>query len=129
MNAQRNELEHLKVLTSNLDWAKLLESVEGDQEFLRSLLLIFQTDIRATMHQADEAIQNNDANHLARAAHTAKGMLRNLSMERAAAAGAALEQAGLQGDLPKARALLLELKALLEAVRPEVEARLAQVER
>src|SRR5260221_12699440 len=76
-------------------WAlnELMERIDGDREFLRELLVIFRQDLRVNLQKSHEAIGNSDYEQISRAAHTMKGMLRNLSMAVAGETAAALETA------------------------------------
>ena len=62
-----------------------------------------------------------------RAAHTMKGMLRNLSMNRAAETAFALEITSRQGKSIEAEALLSQLEQAVAELLPKVEAQLAEV--
>jgi len=63
---------------------ELLERLEGDQDFLRELLQMFRADSQTTLMKAREALAQEDLTEVSRAAHTLKGMLKNLSMNAAA---------------------------------------------
>ena len=64
---------------------------------------------------------------LSRAAHTLKGMLRNLSMNAAGETAAALETASRENHQDESTELLEKLEKELEGILPEVEAQLAGV--
>jgi HPt (histidine-containing phosphotransfer) domain-containing protein len=106
---------------------ELMLRLDGDQEFLRELLVIFRQDARNNLEKSRDAMARGDFEALSRAAHTLKGMLRNLAMGRAAHVAAALEDAARK-SLPQASAMLLpQLQMELEGLLPEVEAQLAEV--
>jgi HPt (histidine-containing phosphotransfer) domain-containing protein len=108
---------------------ELMLRLDGDQEFLRELLVIFQQDARSDLEKSRDAMARGDFEALSRAAHTLKGMLRNLAMGRAALVAAALEDAARK-SMPEASAMLLpQLQMELEGLLPEVEAQLAEVKR
>jgi HPt (histidine-containing phosphotransfer) domain-containing protein len=109
------------------DWdlKELLERLEGDQEFLREILLAFRYDYRACLHKAHRAMAESDLPELSRAAHTLKGMLRNLSMKCAAETAAALEKSAQDSAERESAELLLILEGDLAKLLPEVEAQLA----
>ena len=111
------------------DWdlKELLERLEGDQEFLREILLTFRDDYRACLHKAHRAMVESNLPELSRAAHTLKGMLRNLSMKCAAQTAALLEKSAQEGAERESAELLLILEGDLAKVLPEVEAQLAGV--
>ena len=138
----QTELEHLAstagaqnipaqphVEPAELDWdlKELLERLDGDQEFLRELLVTFRDDYRACLHKAHRAMAEADLPELSRAAHTIKGMLRNLSMNSAAQTAAALEKSAQDAAEKESAELLLILEGDLAKILPEVEAQLAGV--
>jgi len=115
--------------SSDNEWniKELLERLEGDQDFFRELLQIFRDDSQANLRKAREALAREDLAELSRAAHTLKGMLRNLSMNAASERAAALETAARLGARVKAEAFLEQLEHSLAGIMPEVEAHLAEV--
>ena len=114
-----------------MDWDlnALMERLEGDREFLRELLTIFQQDVRTNLEKSHVALADDQLTELSRAAHTLKGMLKNLSMGEAAQTAAALEQAAREGALEPSRELLEQLTRQLEEIQPEVAAQLVEVKR
>ena len=109
------------------DLKELLERLDGDGEFLRELLVIFREDARQNLEKSRKAVAEHDLELLMRAAHTLKGMLRNLSMGAAAETAAALEAAARENRTDHSVALLEKLEKELEGILPEVEAQLAGV--
>jgi HPt (histidine-containing phosphotransfer) domain-containing protein len=114
---------------SETEWNvhELLERLEGDQDFLRELLEMFRADSQTILLRAREALAREDLAEMSRAAHTLKGMLKNLSMNAAAEIGAALETAARNGARGEAEALFERLERSLAGVMPEVETHLAEV--
>ena len=114
---------------SEADWnlRELLERLEGDQGFLRELLQIFREDSRTNLLKARDALVREDLAEMSRAAHTLKGMLRNLSMNAAAEIAAALETAARNGARAEAETLLERLDGSLAGLMPDVETHLAEV--
>jgi HPt (histidine-containing phosphotransfer) domain-containing protein len=108
------------------DWdlKELLERIEGDHEFLREILVTFRDDYRACLHRAHRAMAEANLPELSRAAHTLKGMLRNLSMKCAAQTASALEKSAQDAAERESAELLLILEGDLARVLPEVEAQL-----
>jgi two-component system sensor histidine kinase/response regulator len=111
------------------DWdlKELMERLGGDEEFLRELLVIFRQDARMNLEKSRKAMAELDFESLSRAAHTLKGMLRNLSMGAAADKAAALEIASRGKQLDGSEELLGKLVKEMEGILPEVEAQLAGV--
>jgi len=104
-----------------------MERLDGDQEFLRELLAIFREDVRVNLEKTHAAIGFSDYEQLTRAAHTMKGMLRNLSMDAAGEAASALETAARESRAGESNELLQKLEKELDEILPEVEAQLAGV--
>jgi len=76
------------------DHEELLARVENDRELLRDLLTIFKEEFPLQLRALREAVEAKDADRVAAAAHTLRGMLSNLAASQAAAAAARLEQMG-----------------------------------
>lgn len=112
------------------DWdlAELLDHLEGDRAFLCELLHVFREDSHVNMQNAKAAAAASDLTELSRAAHTMKGMLRNLSMNLAAETASDLEQAARQGRNTEIGALITRLERALEQLLPQVEIQLAEVD-
>ena len=122
INLQRNSASR-----ANWDIKELLERVDDDREFLCELLLIFRQDSETNLQKARAALRDKDLPGLMRAAHTLKGMLRNLSMNRAAEIAYALETSARQENCAQAETCLARLELALGELLPEVEAQLAEV--
>jgi HPt (histidine-containing phosphotransfer) domain-containing protein len=117
-----------KTVGADWDINELLERLEGDQQFLRELLNIFREDSAANLQKAKIALQARNLPEVMSAAHTMKGMLRNLSMHRAAEIAYVLETASREGNRHDAVTALSQLERACTELRPEVEAHLAGVE-
>lgn len=113
------------VSTTNWNLAELLERLDNDQDFLRELLTIFRDDSRSNLQKARAALQARDLPELTRAAHTMKGMLKNLSMDCAADIAYALETSAREERYEIAQASFARLEEALTTLVPEVEAQLA----
>jgi HPt (histidine-containing phosphotransfer) domain-containing protein len=116
-------------LHSAASWNRqeLMERLDNDQEFLRELLGIFRIDSVANLQNAKNAMEGGDMPGLMRAAHTMKGMCRNLSMNRAAEIAHALEIAAREEKSEQAEAFLVKLATALAELVPEVDAQLPEV--
>lgn len=112
-----------------LDWDKkeLMERLDGDHEFMCELLLIFREDSQSNLERARRAVRERDLPTLMRAAHTLKGMLRNLAMNGAAEMALAVETASRQGKEEEAAASLADLEHAVKNLLSEVDAHLAEV--
>jgi HPt (histidine-containing phosphotransfer) domain-containing protein len=111
------------------DWDlnELMERLDGDQELLRELLVMFRQDVRINLEKTRSAIGTGDYEGLSRTAHTMKGMLKNLSMGAAAETAAALEKASRENRQGDSKELLEKLLKELEGILLEVDAQLAEV--
>jgi HPt (histidine-containing phosphotransfer) domain-containing protein len=110
------------------DVNELMERLDGDRAFLCELLEVFREDSQVSLQKAKSALSTGDLPGLMRAAHSLKGMLKNLSMNRAGEIAYALETASNQGRSDEAAKLLEELEQATAEVRPLVDARLAEAE-
>jgi HPt (histidine-containing phosphotransfer) domain-containing protein len=110
-----------------LNLKKLLERVEDDQEFACELLRIFREDCQSIMEKARIAMGQRDLPGLIRAAHTMKGMLRNLSMSGAGEIAFSLETVAREGNDRGAEESLARLAQAIAELLPEVDAQLAGV--
>jgi HPt (histidine-containing phosphotransfer) domain-containing protein len=118
---------HSEISEAEWNVRELLERLEGDQDFLRELLQMFRADSQTTLMKAREALAQEDLTEVSRAAHTLKGMLKNLSMNAAAEIAAGLETAARNGARAEAEALFERLDRSLSGIMPEVETHLAEV--
>jgi two-component system sensor histidine kinase/response regulator len=88
---------------------ELLERIDGDRTFLAELLELFRGDYPELMQTARNTVSQTDAVGLQRAGHALKGILSNLSANRAAAMAGELEIMGGDGRLADASSKLNEL--------------------
>jgi two-component system sensor histidine kinase/response regulator len=115
---------------SKLAWdvKELLDRLEGDHELLRELLQMFHADAQTNVQLVADCLRRNELEGAARAAHTLKGMLRNLAMNAAAEIAAAMENAARDKNIHEAAAQVPLLEKALNELRPEIEARLVEVQ-
>ena len=118
---------HGEASEAEWDVRELLDRLDGDQDFLCELLQVFRADSQTTLLKAREALAQQDLVETSRAAHTLKGMLKNLSMNAAAELAAALETAARNGARGEAEALFERLDRALAGIMPEVETHLTEV--
>ncbi len=107
--------------------SELLERLDHDHTFLCELLTVFRDDAPSGLREAQAALSCQDLPLLSRKAHTLKGMLRSLLMERAGQVASELELAGAQGQFEDCQALFAHLETELHELLPEVQAHLAGV--
>ncbi len=103
------------------DLNRALEHAAGDPELLREMVGLFLEEAPQRLAALRDALARADAAGLRAAAHSLKGGLATLGADAAAALARELEQAGAQGKLDQAAALLERLAqdfaALREALR------------
>jgi two-component system sensor histidine kinase/response regulator len=96
-----NDGEHMKNADNSaafVDIQELLARVENDRELLCDLLTIFKQEFPTNLKSLKQAVARKDAADTARVSHTLKGMLANLSVTKAAASAARLEQLARAGE-------------------------------
>jgi signal transduction histidine kinase/DNA-binding response OmpR family regulator/HPt (histidine-containing phosphotransfer) domain-containing protein len=76
------------------DVAGLRSRVEGDLELLAELIELYLIHSPAMLAEIDSAVAAKDGEKITRAAHTLKGMLKNMCAERCADAALELESGG-----------------------------------
>lgn len=105
---------------------ELLERVDNDMELFCDLLQMFREDARVNLEKANLMLAEGNMLELSRAAHTLKGMLKNLAMDRAAEAAYALEKASREDRRSEVTELLRQLEVALDEVIPAVDAQLSE---
>jgi HPt (histidine-containing phosphotransfer) domain-containing protein len=110
------------------DVNELMERLDGDRVFLCELLQVFREDSQVNLEKAKSSLSNGDLPGLMSAAHTLKGMLKNLSMNRAGEIAYGLETASKQGRSDEAAKLFAELENAVAEVVPLVDAQLAEAQ-
>ncbi len=104
--------------------AEILERVQGDRKLLAEIIELFDASSEMSLGQIALAVQQHDANAVARAAHTLKGSIGNFVKGRAYSVTVGIEAAARSGDmvsvassLPSLQAAVEELKAALAPYR------------
>ena len=110
------------VATINLP--ELLARVENDCKLLNDLVEIFCDEFPGQLKSLENAVARHDVGQTVKLSHALKGMLANLSVTKAAASAARLEQlarAGEAASLPVALAALLQdVQGLVPAMKSYV---------
>jgi CheY-like chemotaxis protein len=89
--------------TPSYDRAVLMERMESDGDLIRSLVNVFDTDSDELLSAIEDALSENDAPALERAAHTLKGAVAIFAADRAQERAALLERLGRAGSVAEAR--------------------------
>lgn len=104
----------------------LLERVDGDEELLREVLLIYLEDTPLVLENLKQGIDANSPEAVANAAHTLKGSSANIAAERLRYRAWQLEQKAKEGDLDGASAFYDMLEGDFHALQQELSPYLGQ---
>jgi len=101
-----------------LDRDKILEQTGANEETLKEIVELFDTESVKLMKRIRDAIENEDSSKLQRAAHTLKGSIRIFGAERPAAAAKRLEIMGRDKNLADAEQAWQVLVEEIERLKP-----------
>ena len=110
-----------------LDWQGALRNLEGDEEFLAELSGMFLSQYPGLMDAVLEAVSNEDADELRKAAHSLKGSALVIGGQATASVALALENAGVNEDFSEAKALMHGLQGHLAELKVALLAELGKV--
>ena len=99
----------------------LLERLSGNEPLARRVVTRFLGDVPEQLAVLARAVENADSEAAHRAAHSIKGAAANAGGPRVREAAWKLEQLGRDSDWAAAAAMLPELAACFESVRPLME--------
>jgi PAS domain S-box-containing protein len=91
------------------DVGAVLDSLEGDSELLRDIVVIFLAQFPKHMERIREAISNRDPDLLQRASHALKGAAANLLAQGVVQAASKLEEIGRAGSISGSKKALASL--------------------
>ena len=83
---------------SPIDFAALLEMLDGDKQLVASLLSKFVDELNSDLAASEQAVVDQDAEALRQVAHRVKGTSANLHALMLSAAARELEQACTEAD-------------------------------
>jgi HPt (histidine-containing phosphotransfer) domain-containing protein len=95
------------------DVGAVLDSLEGDSELLRDIVVIFLGQFPKHMEKIREAISNRDPDLLQRASHALKGAAANLLAQGVVQAASKLEEIGRAGSISGSKKALASLDSEL----------------
>jgi PAS domain S-box-containing protein len=95
------------------DVGAVLDSLEGDSELLRDIVVIFLAQFPKHMERIREAIANRDPDLLQRASHALKGAAANLLAQGVVQAASKLEEIGRAGTIGGSKKALISLDSEL----------------
>ena len=104
------------------DRAEALSRVEDDVELLQEIVNLFLETYPGQLSAVREALARRDAGALARATHTFRGSVGNLSKKVAVGTALRLESAGRDGDWASAERLFATLEEEVERLRSALAA-------
>ncbi len=103
------------------DIENALQRVGDDRSLLRELALLFLDHLPELWSRICHAIESNNPQELADAAHSLKGTLANFTQGLAWQLSAQLERLARDGQLENARAILLQLEQAVAELRREIQ--------
>jgi HPt (histidine-containing phosphotransfer) domain-containing protein len=115
-------------MSEPFDQAELLDRVDGDAEFLADTIEILEEDAPPLLDEVGVAATAGDAERVAKAAHTLKGMLSNFCAEPARMAAERLEQMGRDGSIDGAQPALESLRSETDRLRSSLREFLGSLE-
>ena len=105
-----------------VDLPGLLARVENDRELLTELLAMFLEELPALRKALHDAVEIGDLPQAAKVAHTLKGMLVNMSMNRGALMAAGMETAARDRDVAAVEEALVSFDAEIAALSTAADA-------
>jgi CheY-like chemotaxis protein len=105
---------------SVFDQARFMDRLEGDEMLITEIVGMFLEECPKLMHSVCQAVTQDDASALERAAHKLKGSVADMAASQAVKAAQCLEQMGRQGDLKDAGAALQTLESAIDHLTPEL---------
>jgi signal transduction histidine kinase/DNA-binding response OmpR family regulator len=99
-----------------IDLPAALSIVDGDQDLLLDLMVMFLEDYPKSVAELHDAITTGDALRMGRLAHSMKGVVASFAAHTAQALAYDLERRGRRGELENASAVLQQLEQELERI-------------
>ena len=106
--------------SAEVDWPAALSAVNGDGELLRDVVEAFLDEAPQLLAQIDQAIEDEDAAELRRAAHTLKGSMRFFGCHLACEHAFRLETMGKEQELRDAASRLDVLQQEMTRLTPKL---------
>jgi CheY-like chemotaxis protein len=106
---------------AGLDWSVALVALAGRTSLLETVVAAFVDEGPALLKDLSDALERDDAQGLARAAHTLRGSLGYFGVQRPVELTGQLEEMGRDADLEGASDTLEELETELQGLLPHLE--------
>jgi HPt (histidine-containing phosphotransfer) domain-containing protein len=120
MSSRRLETVSNLLTNAALDVAACLERAGGNKQLLAEMAALFATDCPMRMEEISNAIVQQNAAGVERAAHALLGSVSTFSAPAATAAARKLESMGRDGDLEDAPPAYKSLEAALQHLNREL---------
>jgi len=120
------EQTHKGPASAVVDWRVALAAVDGDRELLRQVIEVVIEECPLLLAQVRQAVAQQDAPTLRRAAHTLKGSLRLFGPTPQGELAYQLEKMGAEGQLQEGPRLVDELAGQLSRLIAVLEASLRE---
>lgn len=104
-----------------LDRGALATRVGGDSDLIKTMLNMFHEDYPKRVNDLKSALDEGNATHVQRVAHTIKGCAGNLGGMQASAAALEVELLGRSGDLSQGRAAVTKLEESIDELFAALE--------
>jgi two-component system, sensor histidine kinase and response regulator len=121
-SAAKQPLEVPEAGGSPVDTTKILERIGGDTDLLKELAALFTADCPGMLQDIRDAVHEENAEALLKAAHALKGSVGNFAADAAVQAALRLETMGRNQDLAEASQALTELEREVDRVREVLSA-------
>jgi HPt (histidine-containing phosphotransfer) domain-containing protein len=102
--------EQVQIETAIFDLAALKDRVENDMELLDEMIELYLSNSPQLLNDIEDAVAAHDCEKINRAAHTLKGVLKNMCANACAEAALRLENMAKTGDLGKAEKMLADVQ-------------------
>ncbi len=103
-----------------IEWNRAFETVGGDKQLLRELMIVFIRDQRSLVAAVQNAVALKDGKDLKLRAHSIKGALNHLGAVQCAKLAACLEEMGNQDEFLEVENILDEFTMALRPVTIEM---------
>jgi CheY-like chemotaxis protein len=104
-----------------VDFADLLDRVDGDREFLNEILDAFRSESHNLLREAKTAVAAQDFSIVRQNAHAIRGAAANLSGTATVKAAQALEDAGIDADIPGTLQAISSVENQIERLQATLE--------
>lgn len=123
----KQDLKLSDLKSPGFDAESLWERVDRDLELLRELIAVFEEESPVMLARVAAAVEQGNAEELAKSAHKLKGSVLQFSGRVAAASAQKLEEMGKSGKVDGAAPLVAELRLAIDQLMKSVRAMTARL--